>query len=130
MLSRSDMGDSQETSSSGSAFRGDGSDTEVVEEMYETTEQMGEGDLMCRHAEARGLSAFISFFTRVDESARCCSVSDESKRVQDDGKCSSYVVASTQLRADLEPDDALLSTEEEPPPGRFLLPPECSGEDD
>ncbi|PQQ04127.1 hypothetical protein Pyn_41189 [Prunus yedoensis var. nudiflora] len=42
MLSRSDMGVLQETLSSGSCFRGDRSDTEVVEEMYETAEQMGE----------------------------------------------------------------------------------------
>ncbi|CAL2256563.1 unnamed protein product [Prunus armeniaca] len=42
MLSRLDMSDSQDTVSSGSAFRDDEGDKEVVEEMYEAAEQMGE----------------------------------------------------------------------------------------
>lgn len=43
MSSRSDMSDSQETPSSGSAFRDDREDEDVVEQMYDATDQMGEG---------------------------------------------------------------------------------------
>lgn len=42
MSNRSDMSDSQDTVSSASAFRDDEGDKEVIKEMYEAAEQMGE----------------------------------------------------------------------------------------
>ncbi|CAL2264855.1 unnamed protein product [Prunus armeniaca] len=40
------MSDSQDTSSSGSAFRGDDRDADVVDEMYEVAKQIGEDMLV------------------------------------------------------------------------------------
>ncbi|KAH0981231.1 hypothetical protein GBA52_008408 [Prunus armeniaca] len=42
MSSRSDMSDLQDTTSSGSTFRDDRDDVEVVDQMSDTTNQMGE----------------------------------------------------------------------------------------
>ncbi|VVA24585.1 PREDICTED: LOC110745087 [Prunus dulcis] len=111
------------------AVRDDEGDKEVVEEMYEAAEQMGEdmpiglrGSFEYRgardrirfeEAKARGSAALISLFARVDESARCSPSLDESKRVQDHGKCPSIVAASTQVRPDQKSDVARLSVEEE-----------------
>ncbi|PQP94148.1 hypothetical protein Pyn_16103 [Prunus yedoensis var. nudiflora] len=56
MSNRSDMFDSQETPSSGSAFRDDREDKDVVDQMYEEADQMGE-DMpigMCGTFEYRG----------------------------------------------------------------------------
>ncbi|KAH0983478.1 hypothetical protein GBA52_010655 [Prunus armeniaca] len=42
MSSQSDMSNSQEMPSNGSTFRDDGEDEDVVAQMYEATDQMGE----------------------------------------------------------------------------------------
>ncbi|KAH0988079.1 hypothetical protein GBA52_015256 [Prunus armeniaca] len=66
-----------------------------------------------------GVAALISLFARVDESARCSPPPNESKRVQDHGKCPSVVAASTQVKADHKLDVALLSVEDEFVPVEF-----------
>lgn len=42
MSSRSDMSDSQDRASNGSAFRDNRDDVDVVDQMYDTADQMGE----------------------------------------------------------------------------------------
>lgn len=42
MSSRSDMSNSQNTTSSGSAFRDDRDDVDVVDQMYDAADRMGE----------------------------------------------------------------------------------------